>query len=232
MLSKCGLFRNAAQSAVQSRVLGFPTRSENISDTRRSSIFSRLISFYPNRRGSDMSQVDMYNSVQSQRRSSQYSMGSYEESSVIHPSHQGSPFNSRSNDNQFNLAIPNQGFREGRDRPRHSLSTLGVLPEIDEVPVAPSPDASIRVNPGYSDQDDIQTVANQEKTTEFNNGHLVNGDVDSVTMITNESTEPSFARHQIIADVLQSEGEHSDSPSTPDEVPMHTMRTEENNQKQ
>ena len=236
LLSKCGLFRNAAQSAVQSRVLGFPTRSENISDTRRSSIFSRLIpfsAFYPNRRGSDMSQGDMYNSVESQRRSSQYSMGSNEESSVIHPSHQGSPFNSRSNDNQFNLAIPNQGFREGRDRPRHSLSTLGVLPEIDEVPVAPSPDASIRVNLGYSDQDDIQTVVNeQEKATEFNNGHLVNGDVDSVTMIANESTEPSFARHQIIADVLQSEGEHSDSPSTPDEIPMHTMRTEENNQKQ
>lgn len=183
-----------------------------------------------------MSQGDMYNSVHSQRRSSQFSMGSNEESSVVHPSHQNSPFISRSNDDHYNLAIANQGFREGKDRPRPSgLSTtrLGVLPELDEVPVEPRPDPSFRVNPGYSDQDDIQTVVEEQKTTEFNNGHLVNGDVDSVTMIANELREPSFVHHRLVADVLQSEeGEHSDSPSTPDEVPMNNMRTEESNQEQ
>ena len=241
LLSKCGILRGTAHSALHSRIFGIPSGSSNrTSETvasRRGSVFTHLLAFTA-RRTSFASQET--NSDLNLRRPSQFSMSSNEDNAGPNSTtRRNSTFSQNSNEDQVPVGPNFRSLKDEKFKPKHminSASSLGVLQELDEVSDLPNSQSSIRLNPGYQDQNDSTLEGNIQDEggthTSFHNGYLVGStaadDEDSVAVIVNDLTETSFTQHQIVADVLEAEEdseEQSDTTSVPDEVPKRDLNS-------
>ena len=242
LMSKCGLFRARAYSAVHSRMFGTPsfssTGTTETGASRRGSVISQLILYtmHPHRRTSLTSQ-NIFNSTTNLRRPSQFSTGSNDDG--IEPHLMGcrnSALSQSSNEDQYPVAAHNPNYRpasptkDEKSKPRHvlnSASSLGVLPEVNEVSDLPNSEPMDR------DQNNSrfeESTDNEERSHETHaplyNGNLVNSSIEnqrSVAVIVNNIAESSFSHQQIVANILETgdSEERSDTMSVPDDVHIH-----------
>lgn len=229
LLSKCGISCGTAQSAIHSWVFRPPLsvsgRTSDTSASRRSSIIQLLYSMHPLRRTS----FDSDNNNTNLRRSSQYSLGS--NGDIV--GRRNSTFSQNSNEDQNPVAATQRPSSPTRERAKHlfsSASSLGVLPEVDEVSDVPSSEPVVHLNPGYEDKNNSKFEDGIDRThetlTHLDNGNSVNSALDnqSVSVIVNNIAESSFSQPPIVANVLQVEGdseEQSDTMSVLDDNHIH-----------
>jgi hypothetical protein len=130
-------------------------------------------------------------------------------------------------------STPSSPTRDEKSKPRHvltSASSLGVLPEVDEVSDMPSSETMVHLNPGYQDQNDSKleesNLDNSGKETHSPvcNGRVVLSSVVGKDHVSN-ITDSLYLQNQLVANnILQTEAdseEQSDTVSVPDDIHIH-----------
>ena len=231
ILGRCGLCQESSYSAVNSRMFGIPftasTRTD-ISSSRRSSAISQLLTFnftmFANRRASLASDNDSTSNNNLRRSSKDSNNDSLAGSQLM--LHRSSAVSQSSTEDLLLAQVAPQVanhtplplLKDDKQRLRNNLnsvSSLGVLREVDEISDLPRTEPMVQLNPGYFEETSIDcndTYTPVEHTcTPMCNKH----DSSEETVVTESVSCP---QHQVIANnILQLEGdsgEQSDTLST------------------
>ena len=213
------------------------TSSQSVPSSRRPSMLQRLVSVSSlgvtigysanGRRGSAMSQGSLdYNRrnsnfscgsddqllafrLQTARRNSNLSSSSQEDTASTATTIQNVVYRSSSPVSTQFIGVGAAGEKDGggKTRQKVSASSLGALPEIDELEIAPTPthESSVKVNPAYLDENE-EGYFSENKDIEqkpISERHHRNGTI-----------EPLYRQHQIVADSLPDSGATSESPDS------------------